>query len=189
MEPWHELVIRGSEDAVRAFAVGVAAGCGATASPMFGGQIGLEPEGLGERVRALFAQGSHHVVLGPAALATAIVQALAAHGVEAGLALERSRVVRAGRFSFAATTPSRDVATTLRRTFRDALPPGVRVEAFAEREKTDPTAKGVELYAPAHEYLYESSGDVAGDAAGVLGVRRQVVALDAVRCGPLRLDA
>jgi hypothetical protein len=189
MEPWHELVVRGSEDAVRGFVVGLAAAGGAAGQPVFGRDVGIEGSSLGERLRALFAQGSHHVVLAPAALAATVIQALAAQGARAGLALESSRAVRTGRFHFGAKTPSRDVAATLRRTFRDALPPGVRVESFSEREKTDPGAKGVELYAPAHEYEYASEGDVTGDVAGVLDVRRQAVALDAVQCGPLRLDA
>ena len=189
MEPWHELVIDGSEDAVRGFVVGVLAGRGSTAPAYFGRDLGLEHESLVERLRALFAEGTHHVVFASGSLATALAQALAARGVDAGLRLEHSRVVRGARFHFTVTTYSHDVALTLRRTFRDAVPPGVRVEGFTEQEVTDPDAIGVEIYRPIHHYTYTCSGETIGDVGGVLDLRHRASEIDVVECGPLRLDA
>ncbi len=76
MAEWHELVVEGTERTLRAFVAGFLAGRGEHAGGVFGSDVALAAGSLGERLRALFAAGSHRVFLAPAPLAVPLAQAL-----------------------------------------------------------------------------------------------------------------
>jgi hypothetical protein len=63
----------------------------------------------------------------------------------------------------------------------------VRLTGFTERQERDPEAKGVELFAPAHELTWQAEGSIEGDPAAVLDLQRRAVAHDFCRPGALRL--
>ena len=170
MSNWHELVIEGPERVVRAFIVGFVAGRGEGGGVVFGGDLGLEAESFGERRKALFAAGSHHVVLAPERLAVPLADAVAQHGTGVGLRLERRRLVEAMTFSFRAEVYSRELAAEIRAALVDALPAGVRVEGLSQAEEIHPDARGPEPFAPLHSYIYRVSGRIVGSVEGVLQV-------------------
>src|SRR5213083_1074275 len=169
MAEWHELVVEGTERTLRAFVAGFLAG-------------------RGERLRALFAAGSHHVFLAPAPLAVPLAQALGERGRELGLAVERRRLVESARFSFRAEAFSREVAAQIRGALLTALPAGVRVEQRSEKEESHPEAHGPEPFAPLHEYIYRVSGDIVGPLEGVLEVWQRARTLEFVEAGSLHLE-
>ena len=168
MENWHELIIEGSEKALRAFIAGFCAGRGATAEGVFGADVELEPESIGERLKALFTAGSHHAFFAPASFAMSLAAALAAEGAKVGLRLERQRVIESAAFPFRCEVYSRELARDMRRAFVEALPSGVRVEGLSEREETHPEAAGPEPFAPLHAYIYRVSGRIVGAFEPVL---------------------
>jgi hypothetical protein len=170
MSIWHELVIEGSEKTLRAFVVGFVAGRGEAVGGVFGSDLPLEGESFGERLRALFAAGSHHVFLAPEGLALSLADAVTQRGPSVRLRLERHRVVQATEFSFRAEVYSREVATEIRAALLDALPSGVRVEGLSEAEEIHPEAHGPEPFAPLHSYVYRISGRISGSFEGVLTV-------------------
>src|SRR5437879_1587809 len=69
MTAWHELVVEGAERTLRAFVAGFLAGRGEHAGGVFGSDIALAAGSFGERLKALFAAGSHQVFLAPEPLA------------------------------------------------------------------------------------------------------------------------
>ena len=170
MWTWHELVIEGSAKTLRAFVLGFVAGRGEAGGGVFGGDLPLEGESFGERLRALFVAGSHHVFLAPEGLALSLVDALTQRGASVGLRLEGRRVVQSTEFSFHAEVYSREVATAIRTALLDALPPGVRVEGLSEAEEIHPEVHGPEPFAPLHSYVYRISGRIRGPFEGVLTV-------------------
>jgi hypothetical protein len=170
MSIWYELVIEGSEKLLQAFVLGFIAGRGEAVGGVFGSDLPLESESLGERLRTLFAAGSHHVFLAPEGLALSLVDALTQRGASVGLRLERRRVVQATEFSFRAEVYSRDVATGIRTALLDALPSGVRVERLSEAEEIHPEVHGPEPFAPLHSFVYRISGRMVGPFEGVLTV-------------------
>src|SRR5213593_4245237 len=134
MAEWHELVVEGTERTLRAFVAGFLAGRGERAGGVFGSDVALAAGSLGERLKALFAAGSHQVFLAPGPIAVPLAQALGEHGRELGLAVERRRLVESGKFSLRAEAFSRDVAAQIRATLLTVLPAGVRVEQRSEEE-------------------------------------------------------
>jgi hypothetical protein len=164
MPDWHELVMKGSEEALRAFVAGFAAGRGEPAPCLFGQDLGLEPGSLGERLKALLAAGSHHVLLAPARLAGPLAEAVAAHGAGVGLALERRRLIETAAFAFRIEVFSRELAAEFRDVLVKSLPAYVHVDGFSEEEEIHPEARGPEPFAPLHEYTYRASGQVEAGA-------------------------
>ena len=184
MTAWHELVVEGAERTLRAFVAGFLAGRGEHAGGVFGSDIALAAGSFGERLKALFAAGSHQVFLAPEPLAVPLARALGERGRELGLVVERRRVVESAKFSFRAEAFSRDAAAQI----RDALLAGVRVEQRLEKEETHPEAHGPEPFAPLHEYIYRASGDIVGAFEGVLEVWQRARTLEFVETDSLHLE-
>src|SRR5437867_6607505 len=122
MSEWHELVIQGADRTLRGFVAGFAAGRGDVAPVLFRADIELETSSIGERLRALFAAGSHHAVFAPAPFAAALAVALEARGEELGLRLEHRRVITGAAFSFRVEVFAPELAREIRALLVDALP-------------------------------------------------------------------
>lgn len=190
MRAWHELLVRGSDAAVRAFVAGFVAGHPAPGEGVVvGHDVGLAAESLAERVRALLHAGSHIVLLAPEPLATALADALAERGGHTGLALESRRLVRAARVAFAVDVFHEARAGAARAALFDRLPEGVTVVDPVERVERHPEAKGVELYAPLHAFAFHAAGTATGPVPGVLEMRRRAATIDGATVGPLYVDA
>lgn len=134
-------------------------------------------ERLGARVR---------VVL-PATMADRIEAALDAHPrVELGL--ERRRTIRDAVFEFDYTCYSRDDATSIRRLIEENLPDGLELEDYQVEEKEDPSAKGVELYSPAHEYELSGSGRYHGTVPAVFEMVHRLSDQEFIHNGDITLN-
>jgi hypothetical protein len=186
---WHEVVLEGREVAVRAFVTGFLAGFGGRGGGVFGADVGLEPESLGARVRELFSAGTHHVFFAPTDLVAALADAVEEHGADVGVRFESRRLVASASFEFRAETFNRESARAIRSALLSALPPGAQVEDAREQEEARPEARGVELYAPEHDYVWRASGRVVGAIPAVLEVRRRATTLELVETGPFRVTA
>ncbi|HZP40459.1 MAG TPA: hypothetical protein VFD84_02990 [Candidatus Binatia bacterium] len=183
---WQELVIAGSKDAARAFVEGFLAG--AQAGGFFGADVGLEPASLGERLRELLGEGSHHAFFAPAEVVASLADAIDVHGEALGLRAEHPRDVRGAHFAFRAEAFARDAAARIRDALFVALPAGVRVEDVSEAEETHPDARAADVYAPVHAYAYRTSGRIAGALPGVVDVRGRATGCDLIHVGALHVD-
>src|SRR5438034_11330704 len=188
MTAWHELVVEGAERTLRSYGAGFQSGRVEQAGSVFGSDIALSAGSFGERLKALFAAGSHQVFLAPEPLAVPLARAFGERGRELGLVVERHRVVESTKFSFRAEAFSRDVAALIRDALLTTLPVGVRVEQRLEKEETHPEAHGPEPCAPLHEYVYRVSGDIVGTSEGGLEVWQRARTLEFVETDSLRLE-
>lgn len=186
MSTWHAVVVDGRERDLRSFVAGFATDHGASpGSVLFGDDLGLDGGSFGEWLLDLLGKG-HHVVLAPAPVADALVEAIARAGNQVGLRVERTRPVASASFGVRLEAFSREVAETARGVL-EALPPGVGVEDRQEVEQSTPEGRGVELYAPVHDYRFALSCRVKGPVEGVVAVRSRLAAIEAVVLEPLRL--
>ena len=153
-----------------------------------GSKLDLEPESLGERLKELFVAGSHAVLLAPEPPAGALADALVEGGSGVGMRLERRREVRAAAFTFHAEMFSRALADGLRQALHASVPEATRVEDLTETEEVHPEARGVDLYAPVHDYIYRASGRIGGPFPGVVEMRRRLADMEFVDVGGLHLE-
>jgi hypothetical protein len=188
MSVWHEIIVTGSEDALRGFVAGCAAALGGKEAVVFGHDLDLEPSAFSQRLRELFAAGSHHLVFAPAKLAEEVVAALRSRGGEAELGLESVREVVRARMPFSAQAFSRDVAEKVRQKLVMGLPPGVEGDNIEESEERDPNARGPELYTPEHAYVYRVAGTFVGPLPGIIEMRRRARELPFVKVKAVELE-
>jgi hypothetical protein len=188
MGEWQELVFEGSVHVMRALVVGFEAGRGEASASVFAADIDLEPEAFGERLKALFTCGSHHVVFMPGTVAVPLAAAVAAHGAPLGLRLERRRVVESTTFPFRIEAFSHDEATKLRALIIESVPAGARIENLSEQEEKHPDARGPEPFAPLHAYTYRASGHVCGAFDAVIEHWKRARGQDFTEVGPISVD-
>ena len=189
MYAWHEIVVHGSESAVRAFVGGFVAGYGSHGEGVvFAHDVGVAPESFTERVRELFHAGTHVVLLAPEPLAGAVLAAIDERGAATGLSIEHRRLVRSATVGFEAQVFNEARAAEVRTALFDALPEGVTIADRVEGEERHPEVKGVELYDRLHAYTYRAAGRAVGPLAGVLEMRRRAGVLDGVTVGALHLE-
>jgi len=77
------------------------------------------------------------------------------------------RTIRDAVFTFSFKCYSREEASEIRRLVEQNLPDGLALEGYEHEEKEDPSAKGVELYSPAHEFEFSGSGRYVGTVPAV----------------------
>jgi len=149
-----------------------------------GTELELAPGGLSEQVRALVGARTHQILFAPQSAARALKEAVRS---DPEMRVEGIREIASAAFDFKVEAFSEAVRDDIRGFLCTALPDGVRLTGFTEREERDPEAKGVELFAPAHEFTWQAQGTVEGDPAAVLDLQRRAVAHDFCHPGALRL--
>jgi hypothetical protein len=187
MNEWDVIVAHGTDEALRAFILGFVAGRGATRDAVrFGRDLPLEQRSLGERLRALLPGGRNEaIILVDAHVAGALAAALR-EASDLGIALAEHARLIAVSFTFTAETPSRDAAAHVIDVVEHP-PAGVTVVDL-EREVIDPNARGIERYAPVHEYMFRATGRITGSLDGVLAMHDRLKQTDFVAVQDLRLE-
>ncbi len=134
---------------------------------------GFDCESLRERIRELFhpSKQTYHLLV-PADLVPTVDEAVQ-EGRSRGLEIDvlERRVLSGARFSFSFQTFSRDHGAALRALF-EVPPAGATIDDLRIEETVHPEAKGVEAYAPVHEYQLEGKGTVQGALRAVLTLYR-----------------
>lgn len=179
MSAWYELLIEGSEEALRSFLE-------EHPGAVDGSKLQLAEESLAQRVLGFLGARTHHLLFAPAENAQELARGLEK---EPNLRLEHLREVESAGFSFETKTYSRDKAQEIQSALRSDLPLGISPMDLEEFEKVDPEAKGVELYAPVHDYTYRASGSFQGDLPGILAMHRRLEELDFCKPGPIAIEA
>jgi hypothetical protein len=174
---WYELLIEGSEDALESLLAD-------HPETIRGSELRLEESSLADRILEFLHAQTHHLVFASATRSRELVEAIRGN---TDLKLEAIREVLGGRFGFKAEAYNREIGQKIHDALNTDLPPGVDCVDL-EKEKTDPDAKGVELFAPVHEYVYKARGTIVGTPPGILEMNRRLVRLDFVHEEPLELE-
>ena len=67
-------------------------------------------------------------------------------------------------------------------------PEGVKIENFNPVEETDKDAKGVELYAPVHDYTFKGDGIATGEVGAIITFRKVLDDHPLVQVSSIRLN-
>lgn len=171
---FHEVVFRGKPKVVRAFLSGLVMGAGGEATLFYSFTDGIFHEGKVEK----FAEFMHiratdcHVIID--GVTSSLVKKLAKRiKAETGLEVVSHRRITAAsvKFSYQVFAPRYD--QEMSRVVRE-LPKGLKLEDFQHEVKTDPAAKGVEAYSPAHDFEANCSGKVSGRVDLVVAFRKKL---------------
>ncbi|HYH45456.1 MAG TPA: hypothetical protein VEG34_07185 [Thermoanaerobaculia bacterium] len=182
MSRWYQIVVKGKSEEIERFLE--QAGAGLSGQVIRGSTVHLEPESLAERLRDLLGADSHHMLFASEETARALLAALAGHEV---LELDQLNQIEGGRFAFRIEAYSEQEREDIRLACLTELP-GVRLVGLEESVERDPSAKGPEFFAPAHDYVYRAEGAMEGTAPGILEAYRRAAEQDFVHPKPLALQ-
>lgn len=183
MSRWYQIVVKGKSEEIERFLE--AAGPGLSAQVIRGSTVHLEPESLAERLRDLLGADSHHMLFASGEITRALLAGLAGHTV---LEVDQLNEIESGRFAFRIEAYSEQEREDIRLACLTELP-GVRLVGLEESVERDPSAKGPEFFAPAHDYVYRAKGAMEGTAPGILEAYRRAAEQDFVHPKPLTLQS
>jgi hypothetical protein len=165
---WYELIIDGPEDTLESLLPGDA---------IRGSELRLASESFTDRVLEFLHARTHHVVFASEDDAREITR---------DLRVESLREVVEGHFGFEAEAYNPEIGAKIHDALNSDLPDGIMCVDL-EKEERHPEAKGVELFTPAHDYVYKSRGTIVGTPPGILEMNRRLHRLDFVHEEPLEL--
>jgi hypothetical protein len=171
---WYELHIEGPEDALEALLAE------RPGDAIRGSELYLATESLKDRVLEALRAQTHHVVFASESHARELTRAMK------DLRLEGIQEVVEGRFGFKAEAYNPEIGAKIHDALNSNLPDGILC-ADLEKEERHPEAKGVELFTPAHDYVYKARGTIAGPPPGILEMNRRLRRLDFVQTERLEL--
>lgn len=145
----------------------------------------IAPESLGERLRGLLGADTHHAVFAAEPAARKIAAAARQHE---GVELEGLRRVKSASFRVALKAFSPEIRDAIRESLF-APRPGITASELVELGERRTGAQGVELYSPAHEYVWEAEGTLAGTPPAIFELYREARNRDFVEPSPLVLEA
>ena len=180
MESWYEIAIKASsqeiEELLAPFQEEVL---------FLDRDLNIAPESLGERLRGLLGADAHHWVFAAEPIARKIAAAVRQRD---GVELEGLRKVNDASFRVKVRAFSAEVRAEIRRTL--LVPrPGITAVEFAESGEHRPGDQGVELYSPAHEFVWQGEGEIRGAPPAIFEVYREASRRDFIEPEPLHLDA
>jgi hypothetical protein len=108
-----------------------------------------------------------------------------AHDIECAIVSDTK--IKGAHFSFKFHVFNREVATGIRKAL-EQLPSGVTLTDYTPRETIDPSARGVEIYSPVHEYSFEGDGTIRGDIETLLGVHERLAAHTSIETKDIELE-
>ncbi len=183
-ENYYELILDGDEKIARAYLEGFLRGKNIRSGILFckDHPICSEHHILG----LTFTHGHTHVIC-LAGIRAAIRSAVKRAPEELSLKLAAERAIRTIAFTFKFETFTKDVGARLKKLFHNP-PKGVTVGDLEEHEDVDPSAKGVEVYAPLHDFRFHGSGKVTGDVEQVLFFHKKMKDMEFVDVSDVRLE-
>ncbi len=159
---FYEVVFRGKPKVVRAFLEGLIMGSDTDATIIYSYLEGIHHEGKAERMAEMVGIRSAdvHVIVdrGTSDLLKKLKRRIVKN---LGLEITSHRHVRSASMSFEFQTYApryhQQIVGLL-----DKLPTGLRLDGYKVDVERNPDAKGIEAYAPVHDFCSEGSGSVVG---------------------------
>jgi len=171
---FYEVVFLGKPKVVRAYLAGLVHGNDHDHSIFFSFEDGVHHEGKVERlsellhVRAL----DCHVIVDSATSALLKKKAKKLPATT-GLEIVSNKHIRSASMEFSFEAFAKRYNDEIIATFKN-LPAGLRLDGYQHNVKLDPTAKGVEAYASAHDFEATGSGSVIGRVDQLIELRRDL---------------
>ena len=187
-ESFFEVTIEGSLELMRGFVAGFLEGRGVAGDVFFGDDYHIDGESpAGLLLRLTGVRGKTCTVIVGAGLHDLLAPALEKRRRVVPLKILKVREVIDASFEVSFRTYSREVGTEIKGLLEN-LPEGVsREAAFKMHEVFDPEGKGVDAYAPLHEYELDGKGWISGPVKSVFGLYHQLGRLDVAELEDMEL--
>ena len=184
-----EVLIKGEHDLIKGFVMGFleGQGHGATSAPE---RECILCEDYPLALLKHFLSGHPHMVrvLIDSELAGGVIHALNRHRKDIPSEIKSFREIVSVFFDLRIRTFSREVGRSLVEMLT-VLPAGAALkDGYELQEKIDPEGKGLELFAPLHDYEMTFFGTVQGEVDGVYALYRAISRFEVAEAGELKLE-
>lgn len=184
-----EVVIEGeSLDLVRGFVVGFLEGKEIQGEAIFGEDHHVENESrFGQMLRLIGVRGNRfHLIIG-AGFFTLLQGALERRNGELALKIISKKNIKQASFGFHFRAYTRELGTELKGLFENP-PEGLQVKDYKPKETVLPEGKGVEAYAPLHEYEIKAAGTMYGPVKDAIEFYGRAEHYDMVELEDIKLE-
>jgi len=184
---YHEIVLEGSLPVVRAFLMGLRLGKGWATPFLCSDDHGIHGDSRGHKAleRIKLTKDLTYVVVIDRHVPV-IAEAVRAAQKQLGIAIRRDRAVNDARFDFSFRIFDRKIATRLRQLLGKSSAE-LTVALTEDHEEVRPDSKGIEAYAPEHDYVFEGQGATRGALPAVLALCEDMRRIEQVTCEKIRL--
>jgi len=183
-----EVVVEGSLDLVRGFVIGFLEGKGIKGEAIFGEDHHVENEGrFGQMMRLIGVKGNRvHLIVGTG-FHKLLEKALEKRKGELALKVISEKKIRQASFGFRYRAYTKELGDELGSLFGDP-PGGLQVKDYKPKETVMPEGKGVEAYAPLHEYEVKATGTIYGPISNVVDFYGSAEHHDMVELDSIKLE-
>jgi hypothetical protein len=185
---YYEVIVEGSLDIVKGFVLGYLEGSGIQGEAIFGEEHHVENESkLGQLMRLLHVKGAQvHMIVGMG-LHNLLKEAVSRRKEELKVKIVSVREIDYASFDFSYKAFKKEIGETLKAKFGN-LPAGLVMEGnYVPAERIIPEGKGVEVYAPLHEYELKAKGKIRGDIKPVIDFYGEIEHIPMVELGGIKL--
>lgn len=185
-----EAVFEGQYNAIRGYIEGFLDGTGKDYLFYISSDTSVEAETLAEQLKEwiTLGKGLHHIIIEDE-LFTKIRDGLAIAGRSALLdssSIKSSKPVKGASFTFSFCAYGRKYADEIKEII-GRIPEGVSLTDYQPTETIDEDAKGVELYTPAHDYVFQGKGIFSGAVEEIIPLRKTLDEHPLVEAGKVAL--
>ena len=183
-----EMVIEGSLDRIRGFVIGFLEGRGIQGEAIFEEDHHVENESrFGQMMRLIGVKGNRfHLIIG-AGFLKLFEGALERRKEELALKITSEKKISRASFGFRYRAYTRELGEELMTLFGD-LGKGLQVRDYKPKETMMPEGKGVEAYAPLHEYEIKAAGTIYGPVRDVIDFYGSAEHHDMVELDSIKLE-
>lgn len=184
---FNEVVFQGKPKVVRAFLSGLLLGAGRRSTVYFSFLDGVQHEGKAEKLAEIIGlRGSDCHVIIDAETAIWLKGLARAIAKETGLTITANRRIRSASMKLHYQAYARRYEDEIMAALND-LPAGLKLTGFEHGLRIDPDAKGVEAYAPAHEFEATGKGVVTGPVDLVIELKRSLARFPLLQTADIEL--
>jgi hypothetical protein len=188
MRNYCEVIIDGPFDFMKGFVLGFLEGKGLQGEAIFGAEHHIENESkLGQIMRLIGVKEDRTTLIVDSRLYEGIREAIEKITLKNTLKIVSVRKLTEAYFEFSYHAYSRKLGNELKTLF-GSLSPGIRIEkGRSPKETVNPDGKGIEAYAPLHEYEIEAAGEIHGPVKEVIDLYGEAEHKDMVELGEIKL--
>jgi hypothetical protein len=184
---FNEVVFQGKPKVVRAFLSGLLMGSGRQATVYYSFLDGVQHEGKAEKLAEIIGMRSSdcHVIV-DADTATWLKTLSRTIAAETGLGISANRRIRGASMGVHYHAYAKRYEDEIMTLLKD-LPAGVKLTGFNREVRVDPGARGVEAYAPVHEFESAGKGVITGPVDLVIELKRRLAAFPLLRAADIEI--
>ena len=185
---YYEVIVEGTLDLVKGFVLGYLEGSGIQGEAIFGEEHHVENESkFGQLMRLLHVKGEQvHLIVG-IGLHDLLKEAVSRRKNELKVEIVSVKKITDASFDFSYKAYNKELGEKLKEKFGN-LPEGLTMESgYKPDEKINPEGKGVEAYAPLHEYELKAKGRIRGPIKAVINFYGEVEHISMVELGDIKL--